>query len=155
MISATFALTKVTELETAYAKGRRDEIIRHRNARYPTSHTCGSFFRNFHKDELKNIKNGKKLPSVAYYLDQIGIKGKLESGNAIVSHRHANMIVNLGNATSQDIVMLAQKIQELVLKHFGVIPQPECQFIGFAQNPLYETTNLSTKCSQPPQPNTV
>jgi len=49
LISATFCLKKVSDLEVAYAKGRRIEIIRHRNARYPSVRTCGSFFRNFYE----------------------------------------------------------------------------------------------------------
>jgi UDP-N-acetylmuramate dehydrogenase len=48
LVDATFKLKKVSDLETAFAKGRRVEIIRHRNSRYPTKNTCGSFFRNFH-----------------------------------------------------------------------------------------------------------
>lgn len=149
LINVTLALTKATDLKTAYAQGRRDEIIRQRNARYPTSHTCGSFFRNFHHDELISVKNAKKLPYIAYYLDQLGIKGTLSYGDAIVSHRHANMLVNQGKASSHDIIMLAQKMQELVLKHFGIIPQPECQLIGFKEYPLH--TTLPIKSLQPPQ----
>ena len=85
---------------------------------------------------MHGVKNGKKLPFVAYYLDQLGIKGKLNYGDAIVSYRHANMLVNQGNATSHDIIMLAQTIQEMVFRQFGIIPQPECQLIGFKNQPF-------------------
>jgi UDP-N-acetylmuramate dehydrogenase len=73
---------------------------------------------------------------VAYYLDKIGIKGNLKVGDAIVSYQHANMLVNLGNATSDDLINLAKKMQELVKENFGIIPQPECQLVGFNKNPL-------------------
>ena len=136
LLSATFRLKKCTDLEAAYAKGRRDEIIRQRNSRYPNERTCGSFFRNFFDHELETVKNAQKLPFVAYYLDQLGIKGKLQHGGAIVSYKHANMIVTQENATSHDVVMLAQHMQELVLKKFGILPQSECQFIGFCRYPL-------------------
>ncbi len=133
LISATFKLKKITELETAYAYGRRDEIIRHRAKRYPTSNTCGSFFRNFYPRELSsNIS----LPYIAYYLDKIGIKGHLSSGGAAVSHQHANMFINKGSATSDDIITLARTAQELVRSNFGITPQPECQLIGFKEYPL-------------------
>ena len=131
LLSATFQLKKASDIETAYAKGRRDEIIRQRNSRYPTSHTCGSFFRNFHEHELKNVKNAKPLKFVAYYLDKLGIKGYLSCGDAIVSYKHTNMIVNQGNATSNDIINLAKKIQKMCHKEFNITPQPECQLIGF------------------------
>lgn len=136
LLSATFKLEKVSDLEIAYAKGRQKEIIRHRKQRYPNSHTCGSFFRNFKEDEVALISNGKKMIFVAYYLDKIGIKGQLKVGDAIVSYQHANMIVNQGNATSADIISLARTMQELVKNQFGIIPQPECRFIGFKEYSL-------------------
>ena len=82
------------------------------------------------------MSNNKKIIYVAYYLDKIGVKGHLRVGDAIVSHQHANMIVNQGNATSTDIITLARTMQELVQKEFGIIPQPECRLIGFKKNPL-------------------
>ena len=76
---------------------------------------------------------------VAYYLDKIGVKGELSVGQATVSHQHANMLVNKGNATSSHIITLARTMQELVLEQFNIIPQPECQLIGFNEYPLLST----------------
>ena len=136
LLDATFKVKKASAVETAYARGRRAEIIRHRNARYPSKNTCGSFFRNFFDHEVSLISNGKKVIWVAYYLDKLGVKGALQKGDATVSYQHANMIVNQGNATSTDIIALARSMQEMVNKEFGIIPQPECRLIGFTQNPL-------------------
>lgn len=136
LVDATFKLKKVSDPEAAYAKGRRDEIIRHRVRRYPNAGTCGSFFRNFFDHEVSLKINGKKMIFVAYYLDKLGIKGTLRKGNAIVSHQHANMVVNCGNATSSDIIELTKTMRELVQKEFGIKPQPECQLIGFDPNLL-------------------
>lgn len=138
LASCTFKLKKVSDLETAYARGRRDEIVRHRKQRYPNANTCGSFFRNFYPEEVTLESNGKKMIFVAYYLDKIGVKGVLSVGDAIVSYQHANMIVNRENATSADIVNLVRKMQELVKQNYGIIPQPECRLIGFKQYPLYK-----------------
>lgn len=138
LVDATFKLRMVTELEAAYAKGRSTEIIRHRRQRYPYKGTCGSFFRNFHEDEVTIESNGRKMIFVAYYLDKLGIKGELSVGGAQVSYQHANMIVNTGNATSADIVSLARQMQEKVRDAFGILPQPECQFIGFKEYPLHK-----------------
>ncbi len=136
LLEATFQLKKASQLETAFARGRQKEIIRHRARRYPQSHTCGSFFRNFHPEEVNLEINGKKMIFVAYYLDKIGIKGNLRIGNAMVSYQHANMIVNCGNGTSADIIAVAQKMQNLVYDQFGIIPKPECRLIGFKNYPL-------------------
>lgn len=136
LFDATFKLKKTDALGVAYARGRRVEIIRHRAARYPASNTCGSFFRNFLPHEVTVESNGKKMIYVAYYLDKIGVKGSLSVGDAIVSHQHANMIVNRGRATSADIIVLARKMQELVRDQFGIVPEPECQLLGFEAWPL-------------------
>lgn len=138
LLDATFAVKSASELEVAFARGRRQEIIRHRVKRYPSERTCGSFFRNFFEHEVTVESAGKKMIFVAYYLDKIGAKGTLSVGDAVVSHQHANMLVNKGNATSTDIITLARTMQELVHKQFGIIPQPECRLIGFKEHPLLQ-----------------
>lgn len=137
VIDATFCVTPTDDLHAAFARGRHQEIIRHRNKRYPDSGTCGSFFRNFHEHEVSIVSNGKKMIYIAYYLDKIGIKGVLTHGKAGVSYQHANMLVNQGGATTHDIIMLARTMQERVRQDFGITPQPECQLIGFAEYPLF------------------
>ncbi len=127
LYDAVFKLKKVGNIETAFARGRSVEIIRHRENKYPTERTCGSFFQNFSPDEI----NDNKQIHIAYYLDKLGIKGELSVGGAMVSHMHANMIVNTGTATSSDIINLAIKMQELVRKEYGIVPKPECQLVGF------------------------
>ena len=138
LLDATFRLTECTFLESAYLKGRRDETIRYRNWRYPSTGTCGSFFRNFEPEEVSLESNGKKMIYVAYYLDKLGIKGELKIGGAIVSHQHANMLVNTGNATSQDIVDLAKTMQQMVYDKFKIVCEPECILVGFENYPLMQ-----------------
>lgn len=136
LLDATFALKQSTPEEVAYARGRRFEITRHRMSRYPKGFTCGSFFRNFTPDEVTIERDGRKMIYVAFYLDQIGVKGTEHVNNAWVSGMHANMLVNMGGASAQDIVTLARTLQEKVQERFGIIPQPECIFVGFKQYPL-------------------
>lgn len=136
LLEATFALKPTTDLDTAYARGRQAEIIRHRAARYPTHNTCGSFFRNFFDHEVTLEEHGRKIIYVAYYLDKLGIKGQLQVGGAKISHKHANMIINLGHANSADIIMLARTVQQMMQQQYNLIPQPECQLIGFSSYPL-------------------
>ena len=137
LLDATLKLKKVSELDAAYHRGRLAEIIRHRVKRYPSTRTCGCFFRNFHEHEITYEVNGKKLPYVSYYLDRLGIKGQLSVGGAIVSHQHANMIVTAEGATSADVIALARTMQQMVREEFGMVPQTECQLIGFNNYPLF------------------
>lgn len=136
ILETTFLTKHISSQEVAFAQGRRKEIIRHRASRYPKSHTCGSFFRNFFPHEVTLEINGKKMIYVAYYLDKIGVKGVLSYGGAIVSYQHANMIVNQKNATSNDIIQLARAMQHRVYEAFNILPQPECRLIGFNPYPL-------------------
>jgi UDP-N-acetylmuramate dehydrogenase len=137
LLSATFRVTKATDLQAAYARGRSVEIIRHRVKRYPATNTCGSFFRNFHEDEVSLVTpEGKKMIFVAYYLDKIDAKGSLVIGGARVSHQHANMLVTDKKATSADVIAVARAMQEAVYQKFGIVPQPECLLVGFKEYPL-------------------
>ncbi len=136
LINATFQLEVVDDNGGAFARGRRWEIIRHRISRYPKENTCGSFFRNFHPNEVSLMYDNKKMIYVAYYLDKIGVKGAAQVGDVQVSPQHANMLLNRGNGTSHEIVQLARLLQEKVKKEFGIVPEPECIFVGFKKYPL-------------------
>lgn len=138
LFNATFKLKKVSDVETAFAKGRRAEITRQRTSRYPHSNTCGSFFRNFHPEEVTLVCNGEKMIYAAFYLDKVGVRGMLECNGTAVSYQHANMIVSAQNAQSKDIIHVARTMQKLVKEQFNVILQPECLFVGFKEYPLLQ-----------------
>ncbi len=143
VLTSTFKLKHANELETAYARGRNQEIIRHRMSRYPLKGTCGCFFRNFHDHEVTLTSNGKKMTYSSYYFDKLGIKGELSLGGAQVSYQHANMIVNTGTATSHDVITVARTMQHMVYEKFGLMPEPECQLIGFKEYPLLRSTPVT------------
>ena len=144
LLRATFKLNKANDLQIAHARGRSTEIVRHRTARYPATYTCGSFFKNFAPEDVTKTISGtnKKMIYVAYYLDKLGVKGELCIGGAAVSHKHANMIINMGEGTSTDIIAVAHTMQKMVYENFNIIPQPECELVGFKNYPLMK--NLST-----------
>ena len=60
----------------------------------------------------------------AALIDECGLKG-LTVGGAQVSEKHAGFIVNIGGATCQDIVDLADKVREIVLDKKGVVLEKE------------------------------
>ncbi len=60
----------------------------------------------------------------AALIDECGLKG-LTVGGAQVSEKHAGFIVNIGNATCQDIVDLADKVQKIVYDKKGIILEKE------------------------------
>jgi UDP-N-acetylmuramate dehydrogenase len=62
-------------------------------------------------------------------IDQCGLKGH-RSGDAQISHLHANIILNLGRATAADVRSLIAHSQRAVAERFGQHLEPEIGFIG-------------------------
>lgn len=62
-------------------------------------------------------------------IDETGLRGAVE-GDAQVSRRHANFIVNRGNATARDILTLMDRIVEMVHKRTGILLEPEVHVVG-------------------------
>lgn len=70
------------------------------------------------------------LPRYAGQLiEQIGAKG-WRVGDAMVSDLHANFIVNTGQATAHDVLMLMRRIRRTVYQETGIILKPEVRWIG-------------------------
>lgn len=62
-------------------------------------------------------------------IEQVGLKGH-RIGNAEISTKHANWIVNLGGATAHDVTRLMAEAQRRVLAETGVTLTPEVKRIG-------------------------
>ena len=61
-------------------------------------------------------------------IESAGLKGK-RRGGAGISEKHANFIVNYGNATSDDILSLIELVREEVFKEFGVRLELEVEIV--------------------------
>jgi len=101
--------------------------------------SAGSFFLNpvvtdrdlitkFEQDKNMKIKDDK-LPA-GWLIDQLGLRGK-KIGGAMISEKHANFIVNTGNATADDVIMLMSFVKQQVRDTFGVQLQEEITYLGF------------------------
>ena len=95
----------------ADAKARRD---RHQPKGHPNA---GSIFKN-----PPGAPAGKLLEAV-------GLKGA-RLGNAMVSLRHANFIVNLGGARAADVKGLMDLAARVVRQRLGVELEPEVRLVG-------------------------
>lgn len=83
---------------------------------------AGSVFMNPHGDYAGRL------------IEQCGLKGVREGG-AQVSEKHANFIVNLGNATAKDVLILLDRVRNVVQERFGVRLEPEVKIWG--HNPWF------------------
>ena len=64
-----------------------------------------------------------KLPA-AWLLDRLGWKGR-SRGGAAVHQRHALVLVNPGEASGEDLYLLAREMSDSVLQRFGIALEPE------------------------------
>ena len=65
----------------------------------------------------------------AKLIDESGLKGH-RIGGAEVSTKHAGFIVNTGNATAEDVLMLVDKIKAVVKEKYNVNLELEIKIIG-------------------------
>ncbi len=79
--------------------------------------SCGSVFRNPPKDHAARL------------IEACGLKGR-HLGGACVSEKHANFIINMGDATSSDIEQLIELIRATVYEKHAVKLIPEVRVIG-------------------------
>jgi UDP-N-acetylmuramate dehydrogenase len=114
----------IVEITLKLKKGDREESIRlvehylsERKRRHPDQPSAGSVFRN-----LPDQPAGRLIESA-------GGKG-LQIGGAQVSEKHANFIINTGNATASDILALIEKVRQLVKDKHGIELLPEVKIVG-------------------------
>ncbi|MBZ0256153.1 UDP-N-acetylmuramate dehydrogenase [bacterium] len=115
-----------------FHSGNREELLANiakiktqREEKHPQTHqpSAGSFFKNLPPAE----PGGWRIPA-GKYLDEAGAKG-MRSGNAGVFDKHANIIINLGGATSEDVNNLANEMARLVKEQFGIQLEREVQYL--------------------------
>lgn len=79
--------------------------------------SCGSVFRNPPGDAAGRL------------IESVGLKG-FRVGDAQISERHANFIVNLGDAAASDVMRCIRTAWETVLNETGISLQPEVHVLG-------------------------
>lgn len=106
----------ILDVEFELRRGDRDaitsrmsNIFREKKRTQPlASRSAGCIFRN---------PDGR---SAGALIDRLGLKCT-RIGDAVVSSKHANFIINLGSATAAQILELIYKIRDEVKRHFGLI----------------------------------
>ena len=93
------------------------DYTRRRRTSQPKEPSAGSIF-----------KRTKQYPA-GFLIEQAGLKGA-RIGGAQISSKHANFIVNLGEARAADVKALIDLAQEQVREQFGVKLEPEIELIG-------------------------
>lgn len=77
--------------------------------------------------ELKQFSNQEAIPA-AFLMDTIGLKGT-KIGSAQISTKHANYFINLGNAKTEEVMVLIGIAKERVQNHYGILLEEEIQYL--------------------------
>jgi UDP-N-acetylmuramate dehydrogenase len=111
---ARFLLSPKSPAEIAT---RMAEVAARRRDALPKQPNAGSIFKN-----PPGLLAGRLL-------EECGMKGR-RAGGAEVSPVHANVIVNTGGATAEDVKRLMEEMTRAVKDRFGVELKPEIQIVG-------------------------
>jgi len=113
----------------SFEKKSKEEILKERE-----HHLKGR-----HEKQPINFPNAGsvfKNPPTTYagkILEEVGLKG-LRYGDALISEKHANFIVNLGNATAQDVINLIKEAQLRVYRERDLVLELEIKLVGKFKN---------------------
>ncbi len=112
------AVLRLRRSDGAAVSGKVKEIIDMRRGKHPLEYpSAGSIFRN-----PREIPAGKLI-------DQAGLKG-FRIGDAQVSEKHGNFIINRGKAKAEEILSLIALIQRRVFETTGHRLRTEVKIIG-------------------------
>lgn len=117
VLSATFQLTPADE---DWMRSVMEANLAWRRERHPpldTEPSAGSIFK-----KIEGIGAGRLI-------DECGLKGR-RIGGAEITHRHANIMINRGNATAKDVTDLIRLVQRVVREETGYELEPEILFVG-------------------------
>ena len=103
-----------------FIRGKMEALLAKRRKSQPlTLPSCGSVFVS------------PKGYSAGEMIEKVGLKGT-QIGGAQISETHANFIVNVGNASANDVRALIKLVKEKVFEEYGIQLQTEVKFVGFA-----------------------
>jgi len=111
ILSGTLKLEKMPQTQILE---RMEKIYKDRQKKHPPSEIAcaGSYFKNV------KLPDGNFIPA-GYLLDKVSAKS-IKVGDAMVYEKHANILINKGNATSKDILTLASILKQKVKTVFGI-----------------------------------
>ncbi|MBI1984777.1 MAG: UDP-N-acetylmuramate dehydrogenase [Candidatus Wildermuthbacteria bacterium] len=134
----------VVSAQLKFSKGNPADLrktaqgcVKYREDRHPLNFgNAGSIFKNCDLKEIppalldfvKPVVKRDPFPvvPVAFLISEAGLKGSCQ-GDAQVSEKHPNFIVNKGHATSKDVMRLIKKVKKVVMKRFHVPLEMEVQ----------------------------
>jgi UDP-N-acetylmuramate dehydrogenase len=111
-------VTSVAEVRSAMRK-----VLSSRRKKFPRKlPNCGSVF-------VSNPKMYEVIGPPGFAIEKVGLKG-IQKGNAQISNLHANFIVNLGGATSNDVLYLIALARSKVYENTQFLMDCEARYVS-------------------------
>ena len=106
-------------------KGKKEEILKRvksyserRKKTQPLDYpSAGSIFRN------------PKEGPAGRWIEDLGLKG-FRMGQAMISDKHANFIINLGKATAEEVIDLMEMVERKIYEEKGISLEREVKVVG-------------------------
>lgn len=114
LLSAEFAF--VRKDKTDISEAMRKTVSKRKNSQPTMDKSLGSIF-----------KRHEGVP-VSKAIDELGLKG-FRIGGAEISKKHAGFIINVGGATSDDVLRLIEIIKVKILKEYGFVAEEEIELL--------------------------
>jgi len=111
------AVLKLVRAPREEIEARTRAVAEKRRGALPSEPNAGSVFKNPKDDFAGRL------------IEACGLKGKTRGG-AMVSPRHANVIVNTGGARAVDVLELMRAMRDAVVERFSVTLVPEVELLG-------------------------
>lgn len=127
LLSVVFKL-EPTDTKILWERGT--EALNYRSETQPKGASAGCTFRNISIVEAMSIPTPERITSAGYLIDKAGLKGK-RIGDAMISDKHANFILNMGNAKAQEVTELVELMKSEAFKKFGAHLEMEVRRVGF------------------------
>ena len=142
VVGVQFRLTSATPATLQRARQTYLNNIEYRKIRHPLEYSnCGSVFKNINnsehvrkildvypdlKEKIKRDWHGKV--AMGYLIKRLDLS-EYRIGNALVSPKHCNFIVNLGSAKATDVLSIIKVIQKKFLATFDFVPEVEVEIV--------------------------
>ncbi len=109
---------------------RANSALEHRGSTQPKGASAGCTYRNISTVEAMTAATPDNVTSAGYLIDKAGLKGT-RVGDAVISDKHANFVLNMGSATAQDVRELLEIVKKEVLRKFNVHLNLEVREVGW------------------------
>ena len=139
------ALSAVIKFQIGKIEEIRQTMAGHlasRGETNPKEPNAGSVFKNFNFKELKELNpelameaekdgvvRGSRISS-GWIISRLGLKGK-KIGGAMISYEHGNFIVNTGDATAEDVLVLMSLVKQKVRVESKLQLENEIEYLDY------------------------